>query len=594
MSDELDRLIDGLQFADERQGAPYGEAIFSGDADVLSYIQEIFESVSGSVDVETSLNRVMDCLHKRFCPEACFVLTADGEALLERNMTSFFHELARQVQKEGILDWVARNRQQTVKELGEHTLAVAPVDREPHGQDCLVIVFTDIRMTPKIVEGIGFSAQILSMFYSKKDVSRELLEKTDTLEMKVAEIQELYDELAIVYDFVNEVGSIFGEQELFAKLASMCVRALNADQGFILRPDDGQGRLVAEAAVPAANAGMRLEDSDFPRSFWEAGQVVNSREAAPQSLQRGLRWSAVFSAPIYLDSAPYALIVLSERETNKPYSESDERVLLSLARQAGNCLQSIRMHQELLDKKTLERDLELAGDIQRSLLPEASPQIEGLDIAYSFQPARKVGGDYFDFYWGDDRKLWFFMGDVSGKGMSAALLMAGLRSMLRAELRKAAKDTGRLTTDLNALLCPDLFEGKFVSFFAGLMDVQRYTLNFSNAGHLPLLVHRQRENRVESYPAMDMPLGISDKVTFASDSLRLYPGDALLLYTDGINEARSSRGEEFGLDRLAEVFQASQPGTADGTLRSILRGVVAFAGNSGIGDDLAMMVIRRS
>jgi serine phosphatase RsbU (regulator of sigma subunit) len=592
MNDRLKRLIDNLEFEEEAVCNQLSERC-SSNIHICSYLKEIFEKISFSIDIETTLNIIMDILNEYLSPQRSFVLTASGDIVLERNLGSLSDDFVPKLDREGVLGWVRDEGKQTFKFIDEHTIAVAPLDSESNFLGYLVIVIDTLEITPNLTDLIYISSQVLSLFLSKKDIYTELIEKSDNLEVKVAELKGLYQELLIVYDFVNEVGSIFDEQSLFVTLIAMCSRAMEINQGFVLRYDSKKNRLHTIAATHSALVGQRYDATGFIDIFNGPSNVVNSETMDMTALQELLQIESILVAPICMENSLYALVVLSERKTNKPYSEQDERILLSLARQAGNCLQNIRLHEQLIEKKKIERDLELASDIQMSLLPKKPPQIQGLDIATFFKPVKQVGGDFYSFHQVDRHNCWFFLGDVSGKGMAAALVMATLRSMLQFEMRNTSENAGELLTSLNNLLCPDMYEGNFITFWAGLVDLGKEDIFFSNAGHLPLLVYRSHKDLVESYEALDIPLGIMDNVNYPYQNICFAKGDILVLYTDGINESMSSDKEEFGLNRLKQLLKDTHQGSSQEIVQDILQAVNDFADDAPQYDDISLMVIKR-
>ncbi|HMB30757.1 MAG TPA: SpoIIE family protein phosphatase [Desulfohalobiaceae bacterium] len=592
MNDALDRLIDNLEFKDELDSNQPIE-ISSYNIDICAYIKEIFEKVSMSVDIEATLNIVMDILNEYLSPEKSFVLPVGGDIILERNLSSFSNDYVKRLENEGVLDWVQVEGKQTFKLVGDRKVAVAPLNSESNFLGFLILVFNDLEITPKLTDFVYISSQIFSVFFSKKAIYRELIEKSDNLEVKVSEIKGLYQELLIVHEFVNQVGSIFDEHRLFVKLIDMCSRALDIDQGFVLHYDQKNFQMQVTVDTNTNLIGKDIDPTDYISFFNQDNQVVSSKQVDLSALKRSLQLQSIFAAPVFLDNSLYALVILSERKTNKPYSEQDERILLSLTRQAGNSLYNIRLHEHLIEKEKIDRDLELASNIQLSLLPKQPPQMEGLDIDTFFKPVKQVGGDYYDFYQTDNYTSWFFIGDVSGKGISAAILMATLRSMLKSEMRKSGDNPGYLLTGLNNLLCPDIYEGKFITFLAGELDIQRERIVFSNAGHLPMLIYRRQEDLVESFQAMEMPLGITDKLIYPSQIIYFKKGDILLLYTDGINEAKNVQKEEFGLDRLTQLLKEASRDHSQKIIQDILKAVRDFTGDIPQYDDLSLMVIKR-
>jgi serine phosphatase RsbU (regulator of sigma subunit) len=556
--------------------------------DILNYFKLFFERISISYDIESTLYIIMDMINDSIAPETSFILTAGGETLLENSLDPFSEQYVQRLEREGVLDWVRDHGQQSVLTLEEQKIAVAPLSVESTFQGHLILVLNHVEITPGLLDLIYISSQIVSVFFSKMQMSRALIEKSHRLEMKISETKKLFDELLVLHEFVSETGAIIQEEDLFQKLIDLCIRALGMHHGYVISGNRSRSHLVVAASNRAEHLGLII-----PNSGSSGTGSVDLRELELDDLARRFGLDSPVTAPVYLEGSLYALVLLSGPPLGRTFTESDDRILWSLARQAGQCLQNIKLHEQLVEKKTMERDLELARSIQLSLLPGNPPDIQGLDMKAFFKPARQVGGDFYDLNQLGGHRVWFCLGDVAGKGMAAAIIMATLRSMLKAELRSSFTSPGRLLTSLNSLLCPDTREGRFVTFFTGFIDTREERVVFSNAGHPPLMLYREREDRVESYQALTMPLGIAEGTTYPTQDIPFQSGDILLLYTDGVHEAMNLSKEDFGLERLEMVFHKAHHASPEKIVQAILTSIRDFTGELPQYDDITLMVIKR-
>ena len=237
-----------------------------------------------------------------------------------------------------------------------------------------------------------------------------------------------------------------------------------------------------------------------------------------------------------------------------------------------------------------EEELKRAREIQQMLLPSTLPQLAGVQIAGAWQPAREVGGDYFDVIQLDKNRLGICVGDVAGKGITAALLMANLQASFRAFATSEASPRV-VCTKLNKFLCANIVSGKFVTFFYAVLEADARTLTYENAGHSPGLLLRS-DGTTETLPGGGAVLGALPDWTYQDYTVQLQPGDQLLLSTDGITEAENAKLEEFGEERLLEAARARH-GSALEVQRAIMQQVTTFCGGN-FRDDATLLVLRIS
>jgi len=247
---------------------------------------------------------------------------------------------------------------------------------------------------------------------------------------------------------------------------------------------------------------------------------------------------------------------------------------------------AIKTHTAQLE--TQEQDLQRALEIQGGFLPSYIPEVRGFEIVGAWQPARVVSGDSYDVLQLSGSRLGVCIADVVGKGVSAALLMANLQASVRA-FAQDAPSAAWLCSRVNAVLCRNIAEGKFVTFFYGVLDPATRQFEFCNAGHPPpLLFHRS--GSFEKLTTGGLVLGMFDNAEYAASRVDLAPGDRLLLFTDGITEAFSPSGEEFGEERLAAAASAHRTLSAQALNSFLLEEVRAFC-HDAFHDDATLLVI---
>jgi sigma-B regulation protein RsbU (phosphoserine phosphatase) len=251
----------------------------------------------------------------------------------------------------------------------------------------------------------------------------------------------------------------------------------------------------------------------------------------------------------------------------------------------------VRLLSENVQKRILEEEIALASEIQHRLLPATFPQHPGYEsFAVSFA-SKTVGGDYFDLFCEDGRRLHLAIADVAGKGMAAALLMSSLRAALRSNVPHF-ESPAHVLTRINNLLYESTSPEKFATFFYGVLDTERHELLYANAGHnYPVILHA--DNTTTELRDGGLILGAFPDIEYADGHLQLEPGETLFLYTDGITEA-TDRGEvDFGEERLYEILRRSQRQEPRQMVQTVLDAVKKYTAGGDPADDLTMLVLRR-
>ena len=248
------------------------------------------------------------------------------------------------------------------------------------------------------------------------------------------------------------------------------------------------------------------------------------------------------------------------------------------------------VHEQLIEKKRLEGQLEVARQVQLELLPARDPQLEGYDIsAYNF-PTEEVSGDYYDWVKIYDDQIGLVIADVSGKGVPAALLMAFLRASLRAATHIGYSPHISMAK-VNFLLWESIERNQFVTAFYGILDVTNRTLTYTNAGHNPPIL-LTKNGDVRFIDRGSVPLGMFRDTRYHEYYLTTEPGEVLVLYTDGVTEAQNPAGEEFGRDRLAEAVQTHRQLSARDMISEMHKELIDWTDGLGATDDVTFFVIK--
>ena len=238
------------------------------------------------------------------------------------------------------------------------------------------------------------------------------------------------------------------------------------------------------------------------------------------------------------------------------FEESDVKLLGLAASFSASALAAQKLRQEAEAARLVFRELEIAREVQLRLFPSHPPRVPGLDIAAYCRPANFVGGDYYDFLYRPDSDLWFTIGDVSGKGISAAVLMASLQASLRSQLNGHPDSVANVVSELNQAVCSSFGQERYTTLFCGRLDPVDWSLTYVNAGQVqPLLLRSSGE--AYHLDCGGVPVGLFDSATYEHASIRLQPGDLLACFSDGITEARNRDGQMWDESELTRYLMTT-------------------------------------
>ena len=302
----------------------------------------------------------------------------------------------------------------------------------------------------------------------------------------------------------------------------------------------------------------------------------------------------LLAVPVEVEGERRGVLVVGDKESRSgvgPFPDEDRRALSLFANQAALALEQARLHQEALEKERLEREMELAAQIQQGILPRALPAVAGYELLGWTRPARHVGGDYWDVVPLPDGRYALLVADVSGKGVSAALLVSTLHSALRLLLARG-ESTERMLQAVNQHLIDFSAANKFATLLLVALEAGSGALTYVNAGHNPGVLLRH-PGAIERLGACAVPLGLLPGPLYRETASTLEPGDLLCIYSDGVTEAAARNGDEFGLERLEDVLRthhtaplAELRGVIERQLRDFVEGLPQ-------GDDQTVVLLRR-
>jgi sigma-B regulation protein RsbU (phosphoserine phosphatase) len=349
----------------------------------------------------------------------------------------------------------------------------------------------------------------------------------------------------------------------------------------------GRGKEAREIQVSRTIVNMAYEQhlAVLLKDAQEDPRVVN----ADSIISKGIR--SALCVPIGDDADVIGVLYADRHSRQAPFRDADLRLLTLMASTAAVKIQQARQVEALLEAEKLRGELRIAANIQRDFLPRTLPAFEGYGMAGRALPCLGVGGDYFDVVALDGRRLGLAVGDVSGKGLGAALLMASLRAWLLAELDHAP-DLAALGSRLNEFTCGSCDRHSFITFFFAELDRETGKLRYINAGHNPAFVVDAAGN-LRDFPATGFALGMFAGRGYEIGTAALGPNEVLVLYTDGITESRNAAEEEFGVEGLADAVREERRKDAPAIVDAVFRRLGEFTDCAEAADDRTLVVVKR-
>jgi sigma-B regulation protein RsbU (phosphoserine phosphatase) len=420
--------------------------------------------------------------------------------------------------------------------------------------------------------------------------------KVAALEEEVRRLQQSVKTLSILNDLAVAMGTSPSPEKAVEKLVDRSMRAVNAEQAVVTlldrevgSPMETQMRIVSSSA----------EHQSFHVNESLLGWMLLHKKPLligdPKNDERfkGLTWDdtirSVMCLPMMMQSKLMGVLTVYNKKKQDAFNEEDERLTAIISAHAAQILDNARL---AADQARVAEQLNLAAKIQRNLLPSSPPPFAGYDLAGMSAPAQSVGGDYYDYIPVDDSKLAVCLGDVSGKGLAASLLMANLQATLRGQTLVDAPAHERIER-ANKLICRCTDDERFVTLFYGVIDATAQELVFCSAGHEPPFLYSEDGPSKRLEPG-GLALGVFEDVRYTESSIPLKPGDTLVVYSDGVTDATNEAEEPFGTERLDSLIGEHRKEPAAALIQRIFDGVSAHTGATPQFDDLTLLVVKRT
>ena len=407
------------------------------------------------------------------------------------------------------------------------------------------------------------------------------------------------DWLALLYRISQDFNSSLDLDEVLNRVIDEVIAAVRAERGFLmLRDAAGQLRFRVARGIDRhtiEQPQFQVSRSVIVRVAEESRPLLTSNAQDDARLKAhhsvavlGLR--SILCVPLQIKGSLLGVIYVDNRLQSGIFQPADLDLLTAIASSAATAIENARLYQVAVEQGRLERELQMARDLQASLLPREAPRLAGWDFAAYWQPARQVSGDFYDFI-PTEQGVGVVIADVSDKGMPAALFMALSRTIVRASLIRADSPAAGMT-QANRLICADSPNSMFVTLFNAQITASG-DLIYVNAGHNPPYLYRAAADQPLRLARTGMALGIDDTLRFEQHTAHLDPGDTLILYTDGMLDALNARGEEFGDTRLRRVCARHCAEPAAQIIAALRDEVLTFVGDQPLADDCTVVIVKR-
>lgn len=455
---------------------------------------------------------------------------------------------------------------------------------------------------------------------------------TDLREQELRErFKTLQNEKKVIFDFLQNLGDALTDgmdlDYMLETVLNGAEKVTEARGGIVYLLDSKTQRLVVEVVHGIFPPPFPIDDStaDKIMTHWEyletflknesipldstnlIAQVCNEKRYLwipdathdnrfPRFKDESMRMKTFIAVPLIYQNEKIGVIALANRIDNTPFRETDFEMLKSLGEQASFAIHSVQTYRQLIDRRKVDDDLQLASEIQKILLPDHAPEINGFDVVAQNYPAQKLSGDYFDYIRIDEDHYGVTIADVSGKGVSASLIMAMCRSILRGKAIGNPSPADVLKA-VNRQVYPDIRKDMFITMIYAVLNTKTYEIKLARAGHELPIFFQKGQDKITSLQSPGLALGIDDGDVFdeviEEITLKLELGDTLLFYTDGVSEALDFQGQEFGRENLNSSLKNGSSFLASDLLNNIVDRVRRHIGNLNQLDDITLAVIRR-
>ncbi|MFW5807675.1 MAG: GAF domain-containing SpoIIE family protein phosphatase [Spirochaetota bacterium] len=474
-----------------------------------------------------------------------------------------------------------------------------------------LIIASPMSTFHSIMDAIAYGAVFL-LFYRKNQYGYQELSGT---------IKEYEKELNSILNLMNKsgvgAGNVNDFNEITDSILQYVCEMINARSGILLTTTSDKNYLLPRGfygVFPPLGAGESY--ASIKKQYLEEfnrqvklkvgekyiGKVAQSRQSSfyrnarefPELVEQSktIEIETLMAHPLEYKNELLGVIAFCNKEDGSLFTEEDFTLSKVLAEHVAIIMNNFRFYNELVKRQRDERELEIAGTIQKNLLPRSIPESEYVEIFTFNRPAKDVGGDYYNIINVDDKRLDVVIADVAGKGVPASLVMVMISTVLK-NIIKANYGPRRIIAFLNRFLCKESTMERYATLSYVSIQVMENILQFTNSGHSPLIVYKSATRNFEQLDTPGIPLGIDADQNYIQKQTEFEPGDIIALFTDGVTEAMNEQNDMFGLDRLCSAIKENCEKDAETIGSTILEQIEMFSAGAEQHDDMSLIIVKK-
>ncbi len=545
----------------------------------LTALVEFSRVVNSSLDLQFTLNNLLlTCLGKFITTKGCIILSVENKMKilsskgLNKEQISSFPELPH-------IDEI-ESSEELKNYLHETKLVFA--EKICSSRKCLGILCLGEKINHKeySLEEKEFLVTILNIASTAIENAMFINELKDVNRM----LDSRVNRLSSLFELGKEFGVLNDESRISKLLVYSLLGHFLLSTYVVLILDENKLKIL-ESTVPRAPLLDIMTHVNIPSI-----ENVHDKTGIEKDFPNLSKYNFELMMPMQLQGETRGLLLLGKRINNIPYSETDIEFINSVSTLAIISLENKRLFQEALEKQKLEEELEIAKGIQRNLLPKEMPELSNFQISAMSISSKQVGGDYYDIIKTEDERYFIGIGDVSGKGVPASLLMANLQAFLKS-ITKQGYDIAASTRIINDLVSENTTDGRFITFFWLLLDDQKKEMTYVNAGHNPPLLIRDK--KITYLDKGGMLLGVMKTfMPYESETVQLQKDDILVMFTDGVTEAKNRSDEEYSDKKLENLLSQKTFSSSEEIMDEVKKSIDEFVAGEPQSDDITLIVLR--